>query len=448
LSFPLPPAPITWTAGQNITVPELRADPANLAWLLTKRPLLVASQLTTGQAIAESTIVPVELDTETADNWNGHAIPAATYAPPFAGWYLAEGTAFVTGTAQTGIVAAGIQAVQNSVTSSYYGGRSVPNGVQATAPVCASLVQLNPFTDDTVALFAYQSLAASQDLLTNPGAFFTVQWVALPYNITEGEGWVNGTVVGDPQPAALWAPGSGTLITNSGGIAAGATSMTVGETTGMIVGGTLGLDYYQGTAVSPMAEAVTITSITGTTIGISATSYPHGGTLTPGYVAIPVSAAFMNSQVRDVINFLAFPPICELSNFGGTQTVESQTFPAGTAVTFVSDMIDNFHAWNSGENYVFPVAGLYYIYGHVLLNSAITSLSAGISINGGTIQWGASVRTSGGTAENLCATVRREIRVDADDFVTLYCSQNSGSTLGLANAATSHSTLIVVWRGF
>ena len=75
------------------------------------------------------------------------------------------------------------------------------------------------------------------------------------------------------------------------------------------------------------------------------------------------------------------------------------------------------------------------------------NLSAGISVTGGTIDWGGSIRTSG-TAENLCATVRREIRVDAGDYVTLYCSQNSGDTLSLVGTATSHATLIVCWRGW
>ena len=446
LSFPLPPDPITWESGTNITAPELRADPANLAWLLTKRPLLVASQLTTTQAITEDTVVPVELDTEYCDNWNGHSITSADYNAQFAGWYLAEGAAFVTGTAQTGVVISGIETTQDSVTSYVYGGRAVPNGVQATAPPCADLVQLNPFTADTVSLFAYQSLAASQDLLSNPGAYFTVQWVALPTDITEGEGWINGTVVDGPQPAALWPPGSGTLLTES--IEAGATSITVGVTTGMLVGGTLGLDYYEGLPVSPMAEAVTITSIEGTAIGISATAYPHGGTLTPGYVAIPVSAAFMNQQVRDVINFLAYPPIARLTNVGTSQTVESQTFPAGTPVTFTTDTVDNFRGWNSGQNYVFPVAGVYYVYGQVLLASAITNLSAGISVSGGTIDWGGSIRTAG-TEVLLCATVRREIRVDAGDYVTLYVNQDSSDTQALPGTSSStHSTLIVVFRGF
>jgi hypothetical protein len=445
LSFPLPPAPITWTAGQNITAPELRADPANLAWLLTKRPLLAASQLTAAQAITENTRVAVTLDTEYVDNWNGHTIGDAPYAAQFAGWYLAEGTIIINGTAQAGNVIAGIEATQNSTTNALYGGRNVPNGTNISGPTCADLVQLNPFTGDTVNLFAYQSIAGSEDL-AEPGAYFSVQWAALPTNITEGEGWINGTVVASPEPAALWPPGSGTLLTAS--IAAGAMSMTVGETTGMIVGGTLGLDYYEGSPVSPMAEAVTITSISGTTIGISATAYPHGGTETPGYVAIPVSAAFMNQQVRDCINFLAYPPICRLTNAASTQTVESQTFPAGTPVTFTVLTVDNFRGWNSGENYIFPASGVYYVYGQVLLESAEMNMSAGISISGGTIQWGASVRTAG-TAEPLCATVRREIRVTAGQYVTLYCTQNSGGTLSLlTGGGDAYSTLVIVWRGF
>ena len=446
MSFPLPPAPITWEPGTNITAPELRADPANLAWLLTKRPMLIAAQLSTAQAIAESTKVAVDLDAEYLDNWNGHTIAGAAYTCQFAGWYLCEGVTFITGTSQAGLVIAGIETVQDSVSTAHYGGAVVPDGTNTSGAVCADLLQLNPFTADTVSLFAYQDLAASQDL-AEPGAYFTVQWAGLPTNLPGGEGNINGTVVDDPQPAALWPPGSGTLITNSGGIAAGATSMTVLETTGMVAGGTLGLDYYEGAPVSPKAEAVTIASISGTTIGISATSYPHGGTLTPGYVAIPVSAAFLNQQVRDTINFLAYPPMARLTTIGSTQTIESQTFPAGTPVTWVTDTVDNFRAWNSGESYVFPVAGVYYVYGQVSISPCVTNLSAGLSVTGGTVQWGDSIRTAA-TGVSLCATVRRHLRVNAGDYVQLYGSQNSEDTQTLTNSTANYCSLIVLWRGF
>ena len=121
----------------------------------------------------------MDLDTEYVDNWNGHAITNAAYFAQFAGWYLAEGVAFIPGTAQTGVLIAGISGLQNSVATPTTAPRLSPTARTCSAPVAADLVQLNPSTSDTVSLFAYQTLAASVDL-HQPGAYFTVQWVALP----------------------------------------------------------------------------------------------------------------------------------------------------------------------------------------------------------------------------------------------------------------------------
>jgi hypothetical protein len=445
LSYPLPPAPITWEPGTNITAPELRADPGNLAALLTRRPLLVASQQTTTQGVPTGTIVPVELDTEYVDNWSGHAIAAAPYYAQFAGWYLCEGVVFMEYESTTGYYESGIQVTQNSVTTYLAGGTLTADGTNSPGPTCADLVQLNPFTSDLAELFCYQTASGELDITTS-GAYLTIQWAGLPTTVTEGEGWIAGTVVADPQPAALWPPGSGTLLTAS--IATGATSITVAETTGMVVGGTLGLDYYLGAPVSPMAEAVTIESITGTTVGISATSYPHGGALTPGYVAIPVSAAFMNQQVRDMISFLAYPPMARLTTVGTTQTLTGATdlFPAGQPITFTTDTLDNFRGWNSGESYVFPVSGVYYVYGQVFIEAAITNLSAGLSVSGGTTMWGDSIRSQ--TSLKMCATVRKTLRVTAGQYVQLYGCNNSNTTVSLDGDSGGCSILIVLWRGF
>ena len=244
------------------------------------------------------------------DNWNGHSITAAGYYAQLPGWYLAEGSIFIGGTSQAGVAIAGITATQDTVPANLYGGRSVPDGTNNPGPAAADLVQLNPFTTDTVNLFAYQSLGASEDL-AEPGAYFTAQWVAL----------------------------------------------------------------------------------------------------------------------------------------GTTQTVASQTFPAATAVTWKAATVDNFSGWNSAAEYVFPVSGVYYVYGQVLLESAETNASAGIAVSGGTVSWGDSVRTSS-TAESLCPTVRREIRVTAGQYVSLYVSQSSGGTLSLPTSGDVYSTLLVVFRGF
>jgi hypothetical protein len=444
LSFPLQPDPITWAPGMALTAPRLRADPANLAALLAKRPILAASQQTTAQTVPGSTITPVDLDTEYNDNWNGHTIAAATYAAQLPGWYLAEGVALIGGTSTSCFYGSGIQVVQAGVTSDLLGNILCANGVDTTGPACADLVQLNPFTADTVCLFAYQNSGGSPDLAT-PGAYFTAQWVGLGTTFPGGEGSVNGTVVTSPQPAALWPPGSGTLITNAGGIASGATSMTVGETTGMIVGGSLGLDYYQGNPTSPMAETVTITSVTSLTVGISATSYPHGGTASPGNVSIPVSAAFMNQQVRDVINYLAYPPMLRVH--GSTQTISTQSFPASTQVNLTTVTLDNFSGWSaSSHEYVFPQAGVYYVYGQVPFQAAVNNYSAGISIGGGTVQWGDSVRNQTGTLIN-CATVRKHVRVTAGQTLTLQTSV-ANNNVTLESASNSYASLLAVWRGF
>jgi hypothetical protein len=443
LSFPLPPDPITWTTDQAVTAPALRADCTNLAWLLTKRPLLLASQQTTAQTIPGSVITAVELDTEYADNWNGHTIASAAYVAQLAGWYLCEGVAFITGTSTSCYYASGISAEQNSVTANLFGNALCANGVNVTGPACADLVQLNPFTSDQVALFAYQTSGGSPALAT-PGGYFSVQWCGLPASLPGGEGNINGTVVNDPQPAALWPPGSGTLITNGGGISAGATSMTVGETTGMAVGGSLGLDYYEGNPVSPTAETVTITSIASLTVGISATTYPHGGTTTPGYVAIPVSAAWNNQQIRDVINFLAYPPMLRVH--GSAQSLTTQVFPASTQINLTTTDLDNFSGWDSATHeYIVPISGVYYVYGQVAFQPAVNNYSVGISVSGSTVQWGDSVRTQ--TSLLGCATVRKTLRLTATETVTLQASV-SNNNVTLENVSNSYATLVMVWRGF
>lgn len=63
----------------------------------------------------------------------------------------------------------------------------------------------------------------------------------------------------------------GTTMTNVGGISAGATSMTVTSAAGMRVGGKLAL-WDSGNL---KGEIVSITSVSGTTIGISATTYAY-----------------------------------------------------------------------------------------------------------------------------------------------------------------------------
>jgi hypothetical protein len=437
--YPVMPAPISWTPQELISTGRLRSDPANAAQLLANRPMLIAAQTTTGTTIpGTGTVETIPLDTEYLDNWAQHQIPNATYPVPLGGWYLLEGNNVMGPAGALGFVATGFGISQAGTSKQITSGAGEGDGSNNTSIPGAYLAQLDPTTSDTAELLCWQNAGSGQNG-TIAKSYFKAEWVAQPTSLSYG----TGTVVTNPQPAALWAPGGGTTITNSGGIAAGATSMTVASTIGMVVGGYLGLDYLYGQPVSPMAEKVQITSINGLTVGITATTYPHGGVLSPGAVAVPVSAAFLNQQVRDVINFLCYPPIANL--YGGTSSLPAQTWPAATPITFGSAVVDNFGGWNSSNKsqYVFPVSGNYYVYGQVTTGTASANISAGLAFNGGTIQWGTTYRM----LATLCSpTVRRHVRVTAGEYVQLYGSSSSAVTL--PTSATQSSRLIVVFRGF
>ena len=434
MTYPIAPAPRTWSPGDLITSPRLRADPGNLAWLLTRRPLFMGAQLTTGQSV--SAVTPVSLDSEYEDNWSGHTEPSPYYQAPLSGWYLAEGQISLPLASAASVIAAGIRYGSTGHTDLLCSTQT-SNTVNAPGPAACDLVSLNTATSDVVALTAYTNSGAGP-VIAQPGAWFKAEWAALNSG---------GTVISSPQPAAAWPPGAGTTITNSGGIAAGATSMTVAAATGIVVGATLGLDYFEGAAVQPYAEKVTVTSVAGTTIGISATAYAH---LQTAPVAVPVSAAWMNQQVRDVIRFLAYPPFARLSASTSAQTLPTQTFPAGTAISFTSATADNFGGWSSGTPTVWtvPVSGVYFVYGQVPLSStaAWNNLSAGVSVSGGTITWGDSLRSQ--TAQVGCATFRGHLRLTAGQTLALYGSQSSAAAQPVVDGSDWYPTLVALWRGF
>jgi hypothetical protein len=444
--YPVAPAPRTWSALDPVYTFRLNNDLQNAVMLLASRPLLAGQQQGLSQALGNAVVSPVSLDTINVDNWQGfQVVGTAVYKAPLAGWYLCEGdvAATIASVPNTATLLAGIQATQNSVVTSDDGGKIFGNGVSIPDVTCADLVQLDPSTADTVALYAQLNSGATGSL-ASPGAKFKIEWAGLPSTLSAG----NGTVVASPQAAALWPPGSGTTITNGGGIAAGATSMTAGANTGMVVGGVLGLNVLNGVP-GVTAENVTITSVAGTTIGISATVYSHAQTEP---VAVPVSAAWLNQQCRDIINFLSYPPLARLDTSGTAATMATQAFPAGQAITFLRATADNFTGWNAAakSQYAFPVAGVYYVYGQVYLSAAAASytLSAGLGISGGTIQWGTTTRNASATGRTMCATVRRHLRVTAGQYVQLFGAQNSATTFSLAGSAPAYCTLICLWRGF
>ena len=447
------PDPRTWTAGDDITVPRLRGDMTNLASLFTAgRPLVMTGNFANPIVTSGSDYL-IAITYVYVNTWDASVLNSGStnqfYNPPVAGWYLATGSTILNGPGTTPTqwhYSTGFYATTNGTGPASVDGGSVSAGSGSGAFVGASgadLYQFNPETSDGIAQYVFDNISPGSTTLL--GNYFAVEWVALPTSgLTDYTG-PYGVVVASPVAAAAFPSGQGTTITNSGGIAAGATSVTVADATGMVTGGTLGLDYIAGQQYQPAAEAVTISSVTGTTIGISATSFAHAQ---GAPVAVPVSAAFLNQQDRDIIRFLAYPPICRLVQ-QSAQSIPSQTYPAGTTVTGFSATVDNFSG-SSSSGYTAPVSGVYFIAGQVYYDGTTSSclFSAGLSVAGGTTQWGTVFAAHTSAETSFCATVTRHLRLTAGQAVTLIASQNSGSSMDTARTGTAVCKLIAVWRSF
>ena len=432
--FPVLPNPRTWSPADMLLTPLLRADPGNALTLLANPPLVIAGQTLTTQSVPNAADTTLALDTELLDAWQSHTIPDRQVYPPLEGWYLAEGHAFVNDTTTATVCTCGIQVNNNGTIHSSDGGKVSNNGVNFPIPTVADLVEINPATEDSIALYVWQNSGGPAPVAS---AWLKTEWVAAS----------SGTVVNPPYPSAGWTTGATSLLES---VAAGANEILVADPTGIVGGGTIALD-----AGNAAEEAVTVASAFGQTVDISACAYPHP---VSAPVAVPVSAAWMNQQVRDKINFLSCRPIARLTSQGTSQTLASQSWPAGTAVTFSNPAasgyrdVDNFGGWTSfnANQYVFPVSGTYYLYGQVYLADASSPVlvSAGLSVNGGTVWWGDRTLSAGNTADGVCATVRRVVRVQAGEYAEVFGSQGSGGPLAVLGTAASHSRLLAIFRGF
>lgn len=452
------PNPREWSKGDLITVPRLRGDMTNMAAIMVSgRPLVEAANTSASQELTANTPSGFPLTFALVNNWNvagfiSAGVNASNWTVPFTGYYLVM--AFINNTlsgttGQQVQMGCGFTVSQNGAGGVSRDGGVVPMiGISDASggTMGADLYVFNSFTSDTIQWYGYTNANAANN--TVGSSMGTAEWVGLPAPGLSLTGYTGptGTVVSAPTLPATFPPGQGTTITNSGGIAAGATSVTVASATGILTGGTLGLDCINGQYNQDTGEAVSVTNVAGTTISISAASYAHAQ---GAPVAVPVSAAFLNGYSTDLINFLAYPPLLRASQ-SSAQSIPSQTFPAATQMTSLTGDTDTFSGLAS-NTYTVPVSGLYFIYAQVYYAGTTTAfqLGAGIAVNGGTIDWGSVCRAD--TTANptpFCVPYCRHVRLVSGDTITFYASQNSGSSMDTVATTQQKSRLVMVFRSF
>lgn len=171
-------------------------------------------------------------------------------------------------------------------------------------------------------------------------------------------------------------------------------------------------------------------------------------------VPSPITSAWLNANVRDAIRFMVYPPVVKayyVSGMGGSGAIAAASLGSPVIVPLNTLAVDTYGStYNTlSSTWTAPVAGRYFIHGqwNAATVTGTFTIAAGLSVNGGTTQYGDIPWFSSTTAFNLGASVTRRLRLNAGDTVQLMAAQGSGSSMALASAAATQSRFISVWEG-
>lgn len=214
-----------------------------------------------------------------------------------------------------------------------------------------------------------------------------------------------------------------------------------------------------GTAQSLVATSGNYPRLSTRWLGIGDTA-PWTGVTAPSLTTAPspITSAWLNTNVRDTIRALTWPPFMEWSMATASGSLASQTAQptVGTTVALDTATIDGHSLYNSGTHTAtIPTGwgGQWYAYGQVGVGGSATqaALAAGITVtsshyNSGTqiTLWGQCQGPNTDSGVTQCSNVQRRLRLSAGDTVTLAGFQNSG---GARNYIAGRSWMILVWEG-
>jgi hypothetical protein len=204
---------------------------------------------------------------------------------------------------------------------------------------------------------------------------------------------------------------------------------------------------------SPLLTTRWVSALSGTN-GLAVPANP-AWPVPPSYV----TSAFMNTNVRNVIEFLIYPPIMEAYRNATGSLASQASMPAtGTATLCDTITVDNYSAFNTSSGvWTAPVSGLYYAAGTVgvLSNTNANGLSAGLTVTSSNYNSGTTFTIWGGcitpvpAAQGAGAMCRRHLRLNAGDTIALASFQNSASSSAMTyqGGASSTPRLLVIWEG-
>lgn len=158
----------------------------------------------------------------------------------------------------------------------------------------------------------------------------------------------------------------------------------------------------------------------------------------------------LNVHLRDVLDFLRYPPVCRVDSAGTSQTLPSG---AWTSINMPTETIDNYGGHSTSSNtsrYTVQRAGLYYVYGLAAVTdpgSPTGFRASRLLVNGTTAYAGTSCHPDPSSVLGTAVPVCAHLRLAAGDYVELQMFHTQGSAISVKTGAGDASRLIAVWRG-
>lgn len=156
------------------------------------------------------------------------------------------------------------------------------------------------------------------------------------------------------------------------------------------------------------------------------------------------TAAQMNAEVKDSVNFLANPPACRVYHSIG-QTVNNAS---ATALAFNSERYDTFGMHDTVTNnsrITFVTGGLYAVGGNVEVPAGTGDRSLEILLNGGT--YVAMMRLAAAAGIPWVGQVLATYKFAAGDYIQLRLYQASGAAVTVPASTGYHAEFWATWRG-
>ncbi|GAC1535129.1 MAG: hypothetical protein NVS3B1_29590 [Marmoricola sp.] len=145
--------------------------------------------------------------------------------------------------------------------------------------------------------------------------------------------------------------------------------------------------------------------------------------------AYKVTAADMNANVRDAVNFLLNTPFAQVYQ-NSSQSIPNATY---TAVTFDTAEFNNDGAWTSGSNtrWTCQTGGTYRVSAQISFNTNATGIrEAQYVVNGGAVVTFNASAVSGAATQVVVPVFSQHF--NAGDYIQVNAYQNSGGALTLA----------------